>query len=315
MLAEPWEQGEPTDVVGPCCVCGSVARLQRHGGPQMPVPFTPPPGYEVLGSLQGGVMAGVYRARHRRSGRLVALKLGVLGPPGGRGFIRREARTLGGLEHPNIVRLLEAGEAGDLTYFSMEWHPGGTLADRLCGGLLDPRGALRMAAKLADAARHAHGRRVIHRDIRPSNVVFDGRGDPVLVDFGIANRLDRPHGTTRNGAMVGDPRYMAPEQWSDGPRRVGPAVDVHGIGAVLYQALTGRLPFDGICMLERLARTRVTDPPPTALRPSLPAVLDGICLRCLSPEPGERYATAGELAEELRRVHGGAVRGDSPVRG
>jgi serine/threonine protein kinase len=249
-------------------------------------------------------MAEVYRARHHRSGRLVALKLSTSGQDGGRGRILREARALSGLDHPNIVRLLEAGEAGDLGFFSMEWLPEGTLTDRLCGGPLAPCEAVRMAAKLADAAHHAHGRRVIHRDIRPSNVVFNGPGEPVLVDFGIAKRLDRPYGRTRNGAMVGDARYMAPEQGFDGAQRVGPAVDVHGIGAVLYHALTGRLPFQDTCFLERLRGADPPIQPPTAIRPSLPPDLDRICLRCLGREPAGRYATAAELADELRGVLG-----------
>jgi eukaryotic-like serine/threonine-protein kinase len=161
-----------------------------------------------------------------------------------------------------------------------------------------------MAAKFADAADHAHGRRVIHRDIRPSNIVFNGRGEPVLVDFGIAKRRDRPHGTTRNGAMVGDPRYMAPEQWFDGAQRVGPAVDVHGIGAVLYQALTGRLPFQEACFLERLRGAETSFPHPAAIRPSLPTAVDRICLRCLGRVPEGCYATAAELADDLRGVYG-----------
>ena len=304
-LADPWELGQPTDVGEPCCVCGVVARLQQHGGPVQPVPASSPPGYDILGPLHGGVMAGVYQARHRRSGRLVALKLNASGPdatPDGRSRIRREARTLGGLDHPNIVRLLEVGAARDLAFFAMEWLPGGTLTDRLCGGPLAPSEAIRMAAQLADAAHHAHGRRVIHRDIRPSNVVFTGRGEPVLVDFGIAMRLERPYGRTRNGAMVGDPRYMAPEQSFDGAQRVGPVVDVHGIGAVLYQALTGRLPFREMCFLERLRAAEIPVALPTAIRPELPAVLDRICLRCLDREPEGRYARASELADELRRV-------------
>jgi serine/threonine-protein kinase len=304
LLADPWERGEPTAVVGRCCVCGALARLQAHGGPDQPLPGTSPPGYDILGPLDGGVMAGVYRARHRRSRRLVALKLGTSGPDGGRGRIRREAEMLSGLDHPNIVGLLEAGEAGDLAFFSMEWLPGGTLTDRLCGGPLPPREAVRMAATLADAAHHAHGRRVIHRDIRPSNVVYNGPDEPVLVDFGIAKRLDRPYGTTRNGAMVGDPRYMAPEQSFDGAQRVGPAVDIHGIGAILYHALTGRLPFQDTCFLERLRVAGIPVPPPTAIRPSLPIALDRICLRCLGREPAGRYATAAELADELRGVFG-----------
>lgn len=305
LLADPWVRGEPGDVVGPCCVCGAVARLREEPALGRGVPRLEIPGYDVLGPLHGGVMAGVYKARHVQGGRPVVVKVNHPNPDepaADRGLILREARTLGVLDHPNVVRLLEAGEAGGLAYFSTEWHPGGTLAERVSEGPLPPIEAVLMAAKLADAAHHAHGRRVVHRDIRPSNVVFDKLDEPVLVDFGIAKRLDRPHGTTRNGAMSGDPRYMAPEQWSDGPRRVGPAVDVHGIGAVLYQALTGRLPFEAACLLERLGQDHVLVPPPTALRPSLPPALDRICLRSLSPVSGERYATAGELADELRGV-------------
>jgi serine/threonine-protein kinase len=303
LMADPWERGNPADIVGPCCVCRAIASLQVHGGQERLVPFTSPPGYDILGPVHGGVMAEVYRARHRRSGRLVALKLNASGRDGGRGRIRRETQTLGGLDHPNIVRLLEVGEARNLA-FSMEWLPGGTLADPLCGGPLAPREAVRIAATLADAAHHAHGRRVIHRDIRPSNIVFTVRGEPVLVDFGIAKRLGRPYGTTRNGAMVGDPRYMAPEQSFDGAQRVGPAVDVHGIGAVLYHALTGRLPFQDVCFLERLRGAETSVPPPTAIRRLLPTALDRICLRCLGRESEGRYATAAELAAELRGVYG-----------
>jgi serine/threonine-protein kinase len=211
---------------------------------------------------------------------------------------------LGELNHPNIVSLLESGRAGSLAFFSMEWLPGGNLADRLYHGPLHLRDAVCMAAKLADAAHHAHGCRVIHRDIRPSNIVFDGQGDPVLVDFGIAKRLDRRFGTTRNGAMVGDPRYSAPEQWLDGAQRVGPAVDIHGIGAILYHALTGRLPFADACLQERLRVADTRIPPPTATRPSLPIAVDRICLRCLSYEPEDRYASAAELANELRGTRG-----------
>ena len=304
LLADPWERGKPPDIVGPCCACGAVARLQEFGDLERPVPHTWPPGYDIFAPLHGGVMARVYRARHRRSGRPVALKMSTSDPDGGRGRIRREAEMLGGLDHPNIVRLLDVGDVGDLTYFSMEWHAGGTLTDRLCDGPLPPKEAVRMAAKLAEAAHHAHGCRVIHQDIRPSNVVFTGRGEPVLVDFGIAKRLDRRYGTTRNGAMVGDARYMAPEQCSDGARRVGPAVDVHGIGAVLYHAVTGRLPFQDTCLLERLRVAETSVPPPTAIRPSLPIALDRICLRCLGREPAGRYATAAGLADELRGVYG-----------
>ena len=207
------------------------------------------------------------------------------------------------LDHPNIVRMLEAGEAGDLPYIAMEWLPGGTLTDRLCGGPLPPGEAVciggearRCRPSWPRTPRHPPGHPAVQHRVR-----WPWRA--VIVDFGIAKRLDRPYGTTRNGAMVGDPRYMAPEQWFDGARRVGPAVDVHGIGAILYHAITGRLPFEGVCLLERLAKTHATVPPPAALCPSLPPALDRICLRCLGPRPGDRYDSAAELADELRGVY------------
>ena len=303
-LAEPWERGEPTDIVGACCVCGAAARLQEHGGPGTPLPGTSLLDYDIFGPLHGGVNAGTYRARHRPSGRLVALKFGTSRSDGDRGRIRREAEMLSGLDHPNSVSLLESGEAAHFAFFSMEWLPGGNLADRLCGGSLHPKEAVCMAAKLAEAAHYAHGCRVIHRDIRPSNIVFDGQGEPVLVDFGIAKRLNRRFGTTRNGAMVGDPRYSAPEQWFDGAERVGPVVDIHGIGAILYHALTGRLPFTDTCLQERLRAASTLIPPPTAIRPSLPIAVDRICLRCISREPEDRYASGVELADELRGTGG-----------
>jgi serine/threonine protein kinase len=262
-------------------------------------------GYKILGRLHGGVMAEVYKARRRGSKRLVALKVNRSSPdasPDDRVRIRREARTLSELSHPSIVGLVEAGEAGGRAFLAMEWLGGGTLADRLRGGPLQPAEAVGLLVKLCGAVSHIHSRRFVHRDLRPSNIVFTSRGEPVLVDFGIAKRLDLPNGRTQNGAMTGDPRYMAPEQAGEPDQRIGPAVDIHALGAILYQILAGQLPYQGICLFERLRRARNPIPSLADLRPSLPVALDRICRQCLHREPSQRYATAAALADDLRRV-------------
>ena len=151
-LADPWEGGEANEAIGPCIVCGASSRLWDRSGEGEDSSAVTVPGYEILRRLRGGAMARVYEARHRLSGRVVALKVNAAGPsarPVGRGLVRREARTLGELDHPNIIRLLEQGEAGGLAFFSMEYHPGGSLADRLSDGPLPPRDAVGMAASLA----------------------------------------------------------------------------------------------------------------------------------------------------------------------
>jgi serine/threonine-protein kinase len=304
-LQDSWELCAPADRPQPCVACGAATRLEEFPAPNGPSQGMRLAGYEVLGRLHGGVMAEVYKARRRGSQRLVALKVNSSGPdasPDDRARIRREARTLSELSHPYIVGLVEAGEASGRSFLATEWLRGGTLADRLCGGPLQPADAVGLLVKLCGAVSHIHSRRFVHRDLRPSNIVFTTRGEPVLVDFGIAKRLDRPGGRTRNGAMTGDPRCMAPEQAGEPDRRIGPAADIHALGAILYQILAGQLPYQGVCLFERLRRARNPIASVTDLRPSLPVALDGICRKCLHREPRQRYATAAALADELRRV-------------
>jgi eukaryotic-like serine/threonine-protein kinase len=301
----------------PCIACGADATLQDLPWDDEKRPVIAPPGYDLLGPVHGGALSRVFKARHRPSRRLVALKLSCLGPdaePGTRGAIRREARVLAELDHPHIVRLVDAGEAGGRAFVATEWLPGGTLARRLSGGPLPAREAVDLVARLGDAVDHLHSRRFLHLDLRPLNIVLRRRGEPKLVDLGGARRLDRPGGRARRGWGGGDPRYMAPEQAAEPRRAPGPAADIHALGAILYQALAGRPPYRGIPLDERLRPSRVRIPPPGALRPSLPAALDRICERCLHHEPKDRYARVAELADDLRHVFGGpdgAPRGSS----
>jgi serine/threonine-protein kinase len=303
-LPDAWERTSPFASLDPCVACGAAVTLQEIRPEIDCKSVKAPPGYEIICPLSGANMSDVYKVRHLTSNSLVALKISRSdrdAEPGDRARIRREAQTLSELSHPHIVRWLETGNEKGRTYFSMEWLPGGDLAFRLCDGPLRPRTALELVVKLSDAIHYAHRNRIVHRDMRPCNTLFSDRGEPKLVDFGLAKRLRCPGGRTRNGAMTGDPRNMAPEQASGNAQVIGPAVDIHALGAILYQTLTGRLPFQGICFHERL-RLSCLPIPLTTLKPSLPGALDDICLRCRRQEPEQRYTTASELADDLRRV-------------
>jgi WD40 repeat protein len=274
--------------------------------------------YEVLGELARGGGGVVYRARHRALGRVVALKL-LSGPSAEAG--RREAEAAARLEHPHIVRLYEVGGTPDgRPFLAMEYIPGGTLADRLAAGPLPAAEAAALAETLARAAAYAHARGVVHRDIKPGNVLLSVESDrsngqgpappsgfrlplsaPKLADFGLASMADRP----AEAGVSGTPSYMAPEQAAGGAE-VGPAADVYALGAVLYEMLTGRPPFRADTPLNTLRQVIAEEPvPPDRLQPGLPADAATICLKCLHKDPARRYADAESLAEDLRRFRAG----------
>ena len=267
--------------------------------------------YEVLGELGRGGMGVVYKARHRKLKRLVALKMILAGEHAGAEHLARfyaEAEAVARLPHPNIVQIYEIGEQDGRPYFSLELVDGGSLARVLKGGPLPPRQAAQLVETLARAVAAAHKRGIIHRDLKPGNVLLTADGVPKITDFGLAKSLadsgavaiDR----TRSGAILGTPNYMAPEQ-ADG-RAVGPGADIYGLGALLYEMLTGRPPFRAATALETLDLLRTREPvPPGRLRPRLPRDLETICLKCLEKEPARRYATAEELADDLRAFLGG----------
>ncbi len=270
-------------------------------------------GYELLEELGRGGMGVVYRARQTALDRLVALKMILAGPHAGpeeRGRFRTEVEAAARLQHPHIVTVYEVGERDGVPFCAMELVAGGSLARALEGGPMQARAAAELAETVARAVQHAHDQGVLHRDLNPGNVLLGEGGAPKVTDFGLAKRLDRPAGHTRSGVPVGTPCYMAPELARGKGREVGPWTDVYGLGATLYEALTGRPPFQGDTPVETLAQVMYDDAvPPRRLRPGVPRDLEMICLKCLHKDPRGRYASARELADDLRRFLD-----DEPIR-
>jgi WD40 repeat protein/serine/threonine protein kinase len=264
--------------------------------------------YEILGELGRGGMGVVYRARQLSPNRIVALKMVLDGNRAGSEELDRfriEAEAVGRLNHPNIVQVYEAGDAGGLPFFSLEYCDGGSLAQKLNGAPQPARSAAHLIELLARAIHAAHERGIVHRDLKPANVLFSG-DTPKVTDFGLAKQLDSDRGQTHTGAVMGTPSYMAPEQALGESKRVGPAVDVYALGAILYECLTGRPPFRASTVLETLDQVRNRDPVGVReLNPDVPRNLETICLKCLNKEPAKRYASAAELAEDLRRFQAG----------
>jgi hypothetical protein len=210
------------------------------------------------------------------------------------------------LNHPNVVQIYEVGEHDGQPFFSMEYVGGGSLAQRLVSGPMPLAESARLVATLADAVADAHSRGVLHRDLKPANVLLSEGGAPKITDFGLAKRLDLDSGQTPTTAILGTPSYMAPEQAEGKTREVGPAADVWALGAILYELLTGRPPFRGESEIDTLTQVRQREPvAPSRLQPKVPRDLETICLKCLHKEPGKRYATAAELADDLRRYLNG----------
>jgi M6 family metalloprotease-like protein len=276
-----------------------------------PPPSPPPPlprrigGYEILGEIARGSGGVVYRARQPDLERVVAVKILHGGEFAGEEELRRfrlEAQAAAALRHPNIVAIHEIGEHGGLPFFSMEYCEGPTL-DVVAGGRpVEGRRAARLVRKIADAIAYAHAHGVLHRDLKPRNVIVGDGDEPRITDFGLAKRLDTDLGLTRSGSIVGTPGYMPPEQARGRAERGGPESDVYSIGAILYELLTGRPPFTGASLMDTLRHVLEDEPVPIpALNPLAPADLATIAMKCLSKEPAGRYATAGDLVRELDR--------------
>lgn len=266
-------------------------------------------GYEVSRELGRGGMGVVYLARQAGLGRAVALKMvlsGGLASPAELRRFRSEALAVAALSHPNIVQIYEVGEHDGRPFFSLEFCPGGTLSDRLRAGPATAEEAAAIVEAVARGVHAAHLAGVVHRDLKPANVLHASDGSYKVTDFGLAKRLDGEDELTRTGAVMGTPTYMAPEQARGDTRHVGPAADVYALGVILYECLTGRVPFRGDSHMQTLSSVIHDEPdPPRRLNPAVPRDLEAVCLQCLRKEPGERYPSAGELAEDLRRFLAG----------
>jgi hypothetical protein len=265
--------------------------------------------YELLEEIAMGGMGLVWKARQISLNRVVALKMIRSGMLASAEDVRRfhvEAEAAANLQHPSIVAIHEVGEHDGQHYFSMDYVEGENLAERCDGNPMPARQAAEMIAIVADAVQFAHQRGILHRDLKPHNVLLDLGGTPRLTDFGLAKRMDVDSSLTQTGAVLGSPSYMAPEQAQGRLDRVAPHTDVYALGAILFEMLTGRAPFRGESPAETMMRV-IQDPPeaPSKLAPSIPRDLETICLKALEKEPSRRYPTARDFAEDVRRFLAG----------
>jgi tetratricopeptide (TPR) repeat protein len=272
--------------------------------------------YELLSELGRGGMGVVYLARHADLKRLVALKM-IQSPahscPEQVTRFRGEAEVLASIQHPNIIQIYEIGEWDGRPFLALEYLAGGGLDRRLNGSPHPPRQAAQLLRTLVRAVGAAHEAGVIHRDLKPANVMFTADDTPKITDFGLAKRLDSATGQTITGDILGTPHYMAPEQAYGRREAVGPSTDIYALGAILYELLTGRPPFTGASVWDTLEQMVALDPvPPSRLHSKVPRDLEIICLKCLEKEPGRRYASAADLAEDLRRFLAGEPIGARP---
>ena len=277
--------------------------------PRSPLPRVRIPNYEILEEVARGGMGVVYKARHAQLDRTVALKMILTGDFAGPDQIERfkaEARAAAQLEHSGIVPIYEIGEVEGQNFFAMQFVGGGTLSEKLAGGPLAPLVAAGMIQQVSEAVHHAHARGIVHRDLKPGNVLLDETGQPKVTDFGLAKQLEGTRQISLTGDVMGTPPYMAPEQAAGKVREIGPPADIYALGAILYATLTGRPPFQAATMLETLRQVIEQEPvSPRLLNSAVNQDLETICLKCLHKEPARRYATAAELAADLRRFIAG----------
>jgi WD40 repeat protein/tRNA A-37 threonylcarbamoyl transferase component Bud32 len=274
--------------------------------------------YVLLEEVARGGMGVVYKARQTRLNRVVALKMILAGQLATAGAVRRfraEAEAAASLDHPHIVPIYEVGEHQGQQYFSMKLIQGSGLDRQLARLRADPRAAVRLLAKVARAIQHAHERGILHRDLKPGNILLDAHDEPHVTDFGLAKRVKEDGQVSQSLSIVGTASYMAPEQaQSKGPLTV--AADVYSLGAILYEMLTGRPPFKALTYLDTLIQVvRKAPDRPRSLNPRADPDLEKICLKCLAKPPEQRYASAGELAVELENWLAGEPLSVRPARG
>src|SRR5438034_11214615 len=322
-----WRRKEPA----PCAECGSTSRVARGlclncllyeglgGDTCNPETLEDMLGkidvrdadwrlgnYQILEEIGRGGMGVIYRARQRHSRRIVALKRILSYHADSQETLirfRREAEAAAKLDHPNILPIYEVGENEDgLPSFSMKFAAGGSLVDAGPALRNDPRRIVRLMAKVARAVQYAHEQGILHRDLKPGNILLDGHGEPMVSDFGLAKWLDTPSDLTHTLTIFGTPGYIAPEQANGSVATLTPAADLYSIGAILFNLFTGRPPFLGEHALAVIQQA-ATKPAPKlrSLAPALDRDLETICAKCLEREPTARYRSAGDLAEDLER--------------
>jgi len=260
--------------------------------------------YQILEEIGRGGIGVVYRARHGR--RIVALKRILPYHADSQQTLvhfRREAQAAANLDHPNILPIYEVSEGEDgLPFFSMKFAGGGSLLDAAAALRHEPRRAVTLMAKVARAVHYAHGQGILHRDLKPGNILLDGRDEPLVSDFGLAKWLDTTSHLTTTLTIFGTPGYIAPEQLNASSGKLTPVADVYSLGAILFDLLTGRPPFLGEHALKVIQQAGEEPAPKLrTLAPTLDRDLETICAKSLEREPGARYRSAGALAEDLER--------------
>src|SRR5213596_2232235 len=261
--------------------------------------------YELLEEIGRGAQGVVFRARQKSLNRTVALKVISLGQWASKAHLkrfRREAEAAASLDHPSIVPIYEVGERDGSCYFSMKFVEGGQLDEVIKRRPISIRQAAKLIAKLARTVHYAHEHGILHRDIKPGNILLDAKGEPHLTDFGLARLVETESTMTRTLEVLGTPSYMAPEQAVGNNAQFTSATDVYGLGAVLYQLLTDHPPFAGGTTFETIKLVLDTEPrQPRLWNPKIDRDLATICLKCLDKDPQRRYSSALTLAEDLDR--------------
>jgi WD40 repeat protein/tetratricopeptide (TPR) repeat protein/tRNA A-37 threonylcarbamoyl transferase component Bud32 len=290
------------DKTSPPKSSGPASRRKGAAGPPPLMKFGD---YEIESEIARGGMGVVYRARQVKLNRTVALKMILAGQFASEEDVQRfysEAEAAAKLDHPGIVPIYEVDELDGRHFFSMAFIDGQSLAQRTNQGPLPPREAAQLMKQVAEAVHYAHQHGVIHRDLKPRNILLTTGGQPKVTDFGLAKRVGDGSDLTVSGQAIGTPGYMPPEQAAGKLTEIGPRSDVYSLGGVLYCLLTGRPPFQSSSIVETIKQAIETPPvPPRMLNPSVDRDLETICLKCLEKDPAHRYATAADLAEELER--------------
>ncbi len=260
--------------------------------------------YEILGEIGRGSMSVVYKARHRDAGTVVALKVLKESDSPNPSYLRRfqqEARAASRLHHPGIVPVLDSGEKDGIYYTAMAAVEGTTLDRALAASRLTLRQFVEILEQVAQAVHHAHQQGIVHRDLKPANIILDSASRPHVTDFGLA-KMDHLEKSATHGGSVGTPYYMSPEQVMGDVRGTDPRSDIYALGVMLYEALTGRVPYPGPSVVQvYLGILNGTVTPPSQINPRVPRELEAICLRALERDKNRRPSSALEFAEELRK--------------